>query len=472
VPVIVAEGIQVEIVKQYPKMSPEAYLNAITSDNNLFWFEKSGIIFVYPSSKLESRILPIGNVEPSGLIDALRGFRLYSETYPPRFERRLGLVYFTGPEDYLNEVEKIVRSVLRATGGDPSVEVGVEVFYLEYAWADDRTYTLGETQVAIPGVATVLRNVLTGQTGPLGFQGRVSYQLPNNRAGLRGAGLIGPYNQLLVNTQQAAIDSQVAAAQAEASFQATATAQQQIDRALEAIEGADPDALARQQVASAIAPVIQAEPRLNAIIIRDVRERLKWYRDVIEKLDQPVSLVEITASIIDVDATYGLEFGLPMNLRFNRDGVQRSIIGNIGTDSLINLASPGNLTFQLADGAVNMFLANLRALESEGHARMLANPSVVTLDNQDAFLEESEEFFIRVAGNEQVDLFNVVVGTKLTITPHVIYDPVTRRIRLNVNVQDGSRSATEQVDAIPVVSRNTINTQAVLLEGQSLLIGA
>jgi type III secretion protein C len=44
------------------------------------------------------------------------------------------------------------------------------------------------------------------------------------------------------------------------------------------------------------------------------------------------------------------------------------------------------------------------------------------------------------------------------------------RIKLMVSIEDG-RISGEKVDQIPVVDRSTINTQAVMLEGESLLIG-
>ena len=469
VPVIVSEDVSGNVIVQYPPLAPEDYLNAVCSDNSLFWFEKNNVIFVYASDQLDSKILQLGNVDPAKLVNALRGFNLYSKTFPPKIDRDLGLIYVTGPATYLAEVEKIIGSIASATmapSRGPDVEV--EVFHLQYAWADDRTFTLGNREYAVPGIASILRSVLSGEGQAIGT---TSQLLPNNRPGLLGSGLIGPYNQLVASSQQAAIDSQVAAAQAEARFEATSQAQQQISEALSAIEKAQEGGATANPLASTTGTVIQADPRLNALIIKDTPQRLARYREIIRRLDVPVSLVEIKASIIDVDATHGFEFGLPTNVTWNNDGTQRSILANLGTQNLTGLAAAGNMTFQLADGAVNQLLVNLRALEQDGHARLLAKPAVVTLDNQDAFLEESEEFFVRVQGNQQVDLFNVTVGTKMNITPHIIRDPSGRRIRLSVNIEDGSRSATQQVDQIPVVSRNSINTQAMLMEGQSLLIG-
>jgi type III secretion protein C len=52
----------------------------------------------------------------------------------------------------------------------------------------------------------------------------------------------------------------------------------------------------------------------------------------------------------------------------------------------------------------------------------------------------------------------------------VFRDAEATRIKLLVNVEDGAVTG-QQVDQIPVVERSTINTQALIMEGESLLIG-
>ena len=200
------------------------------------------------------------------------------------------------------------------------------------------------------------------------------------------------------------------------------------------------------------------------------------YRKTIQQLDTPHAMVQIEASIIDVDADHGFEFGPPLQGIWRRNGTTRSASARIDTPAggappIGVTASSGNLTLSLTASGVTEFMTNLQALETEGHARIVSKPSVLTLDNIEAFLNESEEFFVRVAGFEQADLFNVNVGTTMRIIPHIVYEPASRKVKLNISLEDGSRSAVASVDEIPVVSRNTINTQAVLMEGQSLLIG-
>ena len=77
---------------------------------------------------------------------------------------------------------------------------------------------------------------------------------------------------------------------------------------------------------------------------------------------------------------------------------------------------------------------------------------------------------MRVAGQEEVDLFDVRTGIVLKVTPHVIYEGKKKKIRLLVNIEDGGITG-QSVDNIPVIQTSSINTQAIVNENQSLLIG-
>ncbi|MEM0925159.1 MAG: type III secretion system outer membrane ring subunit SctC, partial [Planctomycetota bacterium] len=342
-----------------------------------------------------------------------------------------------------------------------SLEVVTEVFLLQYAWADDQTYFIAGGEVTVPGVATILDQLVNGTDGPVGAS---TEQALRNRPSLIGQGLIRPRNQAILRAEDAAINAQIAAASADAQARAT----------LAATGGSEGDI--DGGTIALVRPVIQPDRRRNAIIVRDLKQRMDEHRKTIQQLDLPHAMVQIEASIIDVDADRGFEFGPPLQAIWQRGGRTLSASARLDTPSgsappVGVSASSGNFTLSLSDAGVTEFLANLRALETEGHARVVSKPSILTLDNIDAFLSETEEFFIRVAGFEQADLFNVEVGTTLRIIPHIVYGEPTRQVKLNISLEDGARSTTASVDNIPLVGHSAINTQAILMEGQSLLIG-
>ena len=466
VPVVISENVSGEISIQYPEMPAKDYLDSLTRDSGLIWYYDGAAIHVSTSDELQSEVIPVGSIDVPKLIATLKALGVYSERFPITGDPDLGLLYVVGPKPYHDIINKIAASADLRAQQEASIQIDVEIFPLQYAWADDQVFIIGDNQVAVPGVATILRNVLSGGETIGGLQGQSVTQLPYNLPRLNGLGLIRPQNQAIANAQQAAINAQVAASQAQAHADVTTSNAGQQGESVTQQE-------AEQQLKSQTPAIIQADPRTNSVIVRDVRDRMDGYRQIIQKLDRPSGLVEIKATIVDLNADQGFQLGLPYHLMWNYDGRERSLDTKIDTTSLANLsANPGNLTISLMDDQVTQFFLNMQALESDGHARLVSKPSVVTINNIEAYLEETEEFYVRVTGTfDSSDLFNIKVGTKLYIVPHIVHEPDGRRVKLNVRIEDGSRSETAQVDEIPVISRNTINTQAVLLEGQSLLIG-
>lgn len=78
---------------------------------------------------------------------------------------------------------------------------------------------------------------------------------------------------------------------------------------------------------------------------------------------------------------------------------------------------------------------------------------------------------MRVSGRDEVDLFKVSAGTALRVTPHVFQDGDAVRIKLLVQIDDGQILPQELVDTMPMVERSSLNTQALIVAGESLLIG-
>jgi hypothetical protein len=101
---------------------------------------------------------------------------------------------------------------------------------------------------------------------------------------------------------------------------------------------------------------------------------------------------------------------------------------------------------------------------------VVSQPQLSALSNVEALFDNSQTFYVRVAGRDEVDLFNVSVGTKLRVTPHVFKDRGEVRIKMLVSIEDGSLSS-RTVDTLPVVDRSSISTQAMIFEGESLLLG-
>ena len=202
------------------------------------------------------------------------------------------------------------------------------------------------------------------------------------------------------------------------------------------------------------------DPRLNAVIVRDTPDRMPAYERLIRELDSPVDQIEITVSVLDIDASAAEE------LRFELESDSFQL--NAGTVGGSSIAYSRNLW------DVNGLAVRVRALRNSGKSRILTKPSVTTLDNHEASFQNNRTFYVRLGGNdaESVDLAPVSYGWVVRIRPHVIYEGDDRRIQLAIHIEDGTRGGPDlAVTGVPEVSQNVIQTQTVVPEGNSLLIG-
>jgi len=206
-------------------------------------------------------------------------------------------------------------------------------------------------------------------------------------------------------------------------------------------------------------PSIQADPRLNAIIVQDQPERMPVYERLIAQLDVPSPLIEIEAMIIDINSDRARELGI--NWSFQSGST--SVGYGLGTFTLTQGSSSA-----LGIDAGAQLLARIRALESRGDARVQSRPSVLTIDNIGAVLDLSETFYIRIQGERVASVSPVTAGTTLRVTPRSIDGPVPS-IQLSIDIEDG-QIQDRQVDSLPTVRRSSVSTQAIVRHDEMLVI--
>lgn len=407
-------------------------------------------VYIYQTSELTSQSIPASpqmlrrvraTAQEMGLLDS-------RNTLQPAGQ----MLIANGTRRFIQQIDEIARAGpgARAEAAQPTYEY--RVFTLRYAWAEDVTFETAQSEVTIPGVASILRAMVSNDPN-----GAVARRIETRRSsrvgGLRGQGLA---------SQGAAQNGLMDASYVDGGFTPT------------------PDtlglALADEQMAGG-APVqharIQADTRLNAVIVRDTTDRMGAYEALIAALDKEPQLLEIQATIIDIDTTRARQLGISWRFDDGRGGV---LFGD-GTRNDDRLRrgqdiTPRNngLAISTIIGNGDYFVSRITAMEDEGVARIVSRPQIVTLSNVQALFENTRSFYVGLEGERDVDLYNVTAGTTLKVTPHVLRDQNQTRIRMQIQIEDGSLTDAD-VDDIPVVQRAALNTQAMILEGQSLLLG-
>ena len=433
----------------------------------LMAYYDGSVVYVHTPADVSTRVFPSPVGGAAAVISMAHDMQLVDARNTLRVNRNGGLIA-SGSKRFI----EMVGELAAGQQNQPGVEgpLGFKVYYLNYAWAQDVSVEDGSKTTVVPGVATILRELLTSQRGGQ-THALVQY---------RGAGEQSLRNQGL--ERQTQIQNGTLGAQgANVMLPSSATVQQAWNNRPGGVQGSSVDAqLDGLNATTTMAgdARVEADSRLNAVIVRDAPARLPYYDQLIKALDVEPQALEIEATIIDLSSTKLRQLGVNWNLA----GARYSFLFGNGTssDSTLTTRTPvrditptgqgGNLSLVLG-GNVNNFAARINALQDEGVARVVTSPQVITLSNVEAVFDNNQSFYVRVAGRQEVDLFKVSAGTTLRITPHVFKEGSDVRIKLLVQVEDGSIDDTNEVDSIPTVERSSINTQALLMAGESLLIG-
>ena len=175
----------------------------------------------------------------------------------------------------------------------------------------------------------------------------------------------------------------------------------------------------------------------------------------------------IPYAIIDINTDSLDRLGVNWKLDLNSSGSDFIEFNPFSSDT-----STSDTFSTIIQNTSGRLFTQVNLLSSEGKAKVLARPSVLTLDNMEAVLDNSQTFYVEVASTEDAQLFPVTYGSVLKVTPRIVEEVTGRKIHLSVNIQDGARGDTrENVKELPTIKNSTISTQAVIDENESLLIG-
>jgi len=422
-------GVQGTVSGEFFALPPHSFLAAMRAGYGVEAYILGSTLHFFHQSERRREVVRINSMPPSEMRQALLRMGALSADLPSNTSSRERLLFIEGPEGY---VSGLVTSI-RVLEEMELQEQAIRIFPLKHAWADDTRIESATGDTIIPGVASVLRAIATGQSSP---SARTLHRSDNSPT-LMGSGMVGRREAQVEPTQPPATTG----------------------------------------------PNIIAEPRSNSVIVTDRGSRMVYYETVIAELDKPLDLVEIHAAIVDINASYSQSLGVRWGGRRLGGDFAGSTVGMGAPMPLPAPGAPNPLDtsgFALStiyNTVLNRFFADIRALEERGDGAILSRPSVLTTDNVQASLEHTTTFYIKLEGYQAVDVIPVTSGTTLKVTPRILRMPDGRpsRLALAIVISEGADPLglpeTAWVSGVPPVTKVTINTQATVAEGQSLLLG-
>ena len=240
---------------------------------------------------------------------------------------------------------------------------------------------------------------------------------------------------------------------------------------------------------------IIADGSQNALVVKADPQLMREIESAIQQLDTRRQQVLIEAAIIEVEGTDADQLGVQWALGDLSSGIGLINFDNIGA-SLKNVAA-GYLTGGAAgagsaigagtslvlgdyregsDGSRKLYGAMIQALKERTKSNLLSTPSIVTMDNEEAYIVVGENVpFVTGSlstnggvANPYTTIERKDVGVTLKVVPH-IGEGGTLRLEVEQEVSDVKANKGQAQDL--VTSKRAIKTSILAEHGQTIVLG-
>ena len=241
---------------------------------------------------------------------------------------------------------------------------------------------------------------------------------------------------------------------------------------------------------------VSSDARTNSVWVRDTSSVLSEVRRYVSELDVPAKQVLIEAKIVSIRKDYERELGTRFGITSGR-----RLSGTLdGADQLLNGTTPSGATlgqrlnFDLPatslftrPATVGLALATLggstqldlelSALESEGHAKVISSPRLITSNQTKAVIEQGEEIPYQEASSSGA----TSIAFKKAVLSLSILPQITRnnKVMLQVKVTQDKRGQNVNVLGspdggtlvTPAIDTEEIESEVLLNNGETVVIG-
>jgi general secretion pathway protein D len=259
-------------------------------------------------------------------------------------------------------------------------------------------------------------------------------------------------------------------------------------------------AAASPQAQAEKSAMVWADPQNNALVITAPPKIMRAVMNIIDKLDIRRPQVLVEAIIVEVNADKTAEFGVNWAEFSKGNGTvpAASFVEPVNGSSIVDLANnvatlasgtatsaalPAGATVavgRLAAGGLN-FAAMIRAIRGDSDSNVIATPSTMTLDNQEAEIKVADEvpfitgsFTNTGAGTVgSVNPFQTVqreeVGTILKVTPQIAAEG--NAVVLKISIESSSVLPTSVSTVDITTQKRTIQTNVLIDDGGIVVLG-
>jgi len=414
IPVIQSAAVTGSFSGNFKDVPAGEFLDRLTTMHNLTWYYDGAALYVSGAGETLTTLLDLKYMKAAEVQAMLKELGVEDARFPLKRASEDELIMVSGPPRYVALVTEMIARADRLREQRTFTQIETRLFPLTYTWADNVSFrTSGssmESTTSIRGVASLLQEIMRANA-------------PGSQEGTN-----------------------------------------EVDRAAAALP----------------APVIRPENRLNAVLVRDASTRMPMYADLIRQLDTPQKLVEIGVTVVELSREDALDWQIALGVTGSgkRAGDTHSAGAGMNVD---NAMTPETLSGLGLSGAYSYLgrhvnvNASISALKAKGKARNISRTSLLTVNNMEAEISDIESYSAKLVGEKVANISETSAGTRLSVKPRVVEPPrgatnVARQVWLTLELEDGGLDKLSTVDSLPTKRTTTLETQASLPEGESLLL--
>ncbi|MBF0564635.1 MAG: type IV pilus secretin PilQ [Nitrospirae bacterium] len=231
--------------------------------------------------------------------------------------------------------------------------------------------------------------------------------------------------------------------------------------------------------------IVNADSRLNQVIVKDFESNLKLIEDIIKDMDQPDKQVMIEARIVEVSKNFNDNLGINWGV-YSKALDKTSAAGAAGGGGSVPVTgntfladiptAVGSLSSGVALGLINAQRSlgldvRLQAVEATGNGKIITSPKILTMNNQAATITQGLQ-----VPYPQMNQQGIVSAAFLPITVSINVKPqvtANNSIIMDLNVTKSDLSGFTNIGGSQTPNTTTLSevTKVLVRDGETLVLG-
>ena len=236
---------------------------------------------------------------------------------------------------------------------------------------------------------------------------------------------------------------------------------------------------------------IEVDERTNTLIVIDIERNIEEVRAIVDNLDTPIPQVLIEAKIIQINPTYTKELGVTWSGDFKTTagGGDLGVAGRdvtytggtvVNTGPVVDLAPSsigqgvgGSMALGYFRDNFNIF-NKIAAMEKDEKLEIISSPRVMTLDNQEALVEQGTEVPYLELDTQSTQTTALAttefkkVTLSLKVIPHVTPDG---SVMMDIEAKKDQVSSQLGAGGQPGIDTRKAITKVLVRSGDTVVIG-